>query len=391
MVKQFTGLKLLQGEFYIFKPLLILLVLSSVLTLPGCGGGEDADSSFKAPVVRVFQAQKLSQYELVQSYVGEVEAARKSRVGFEVGGMISSVSVDEGDSVSKGEILAELDTERLKARRSELAASRDQSKADLELAQITRQRTKEALDLNAVSSQDYDVADKDYQAKIASLRRAESAVDSIDVDLSKSKMKAPYDSYVTKRYLDEGEVIPSGQAVLEIIERTGPEVRVGIAGSAASGMAAGEVYSVKVLDKDYKARVKSVLPQRSESTRTVDVILTLDADSEELRDGELAALNLDKTVQKEGYWLPISSLTESSRGLWSCYVAVPLTEEEKKSDATHRLDRRELELIHQESDRVYVQGTLNDNDLVVRDGLQRLVPGQLVRLESPDAVSGGAD
>ena len=118
------------------------------------------------------------------------------------------------------------------------------------------------------------------------------------------------------------------------------------------------------------------------------MILTIDKGSEGLRDGELATLRLERSIPQKGFWLPISSITESSRGLWSCYVAVPVSEE--SVGATHKLERRELELVHEESDRVYVQGTLNEGDIVVQEGLQRLVPGQLVVLENPAAVSGGA-
>jgi len=53
-------------------------------------------------------------------------------------------------------VVARLDTARLRARRKELAATRDQAEARLELASITLRRTTEARELNAVSAQDQD-------------------------------------------------------------------------------------------------------------------------------------------------------------------------------------------------------------------------------------------
>lgn len=367
----------------------LIALVGTVMFLISCRG-EDQRESPEPLVVKTFQASENQSYLVSQNYIGELEAARKSSLGFEIGGMVSNVTVDEGDSVERGEVLAVLDTERLKARRAELLASQDQARADLELAKITRQRTKEALDLNAVSSQDYDIADKDFQAKAASLERAGSSVKSIDVDIKKSELLSPYDSIITKRFLDEGEVVPAGEAVLEIIESSAPEVRIGIAGNVAGDIEPGEKYIIRVQEKNYQGKVKSVVPQRSGSTRTVDVILTIDGSPVGLRDGELAVLKLERSVPQRGFWLPLSSITESSRGLWSCYVAVPVSDSDKSGIETHRLERRELELLHQESDRVYVQGTLQEGDVVVEEGLQRLVPGQLVKLQAPEAISGGA-
>ena len=54
--------------------------------------------------------------------------------------------------------------------------------------------------------------------------------------------------------------------------------------------------------------------------------------------------------------------------------------------ATHRISRREVELVHQESGRVFVRGRLQDGATVVSSGLHRVVPGQWVLV---DAAAGG--
>ena len=98
-----------------------------------------------------------------------------------------------------------------------------------------------------------------------------------------------------------------------------------------------------------------------------------------LEDQSFVLLELVLPQQRDGagYWLPARVLTESSRGLWSAYVAKPLAA--PRGEATHRIARRLLEVTHQEADRVFVRGALRDGDAVVAEGIQRLVPGQLVR------------
>ena len=86
--------------------------------------------------------------------------------------------------------------------------------------------------------------------------------------------------------------------------------------------------------------------------RLVD--LTLDAELDGIRRGDLATLALTTTRDEGGYWLPLTGLTESSRGLWACLVAEHLDPAGAGEPASHRLARRELEVLHFAGDRVYV-------------------------------------
>ncbi len=82
----------------------------------------------------------------------------------------------------------------------------------------------------------------------------------------------------------------------------------------------------------------------------------------------------------------MTALTEGSRGLWACYVATLIDDSERVGTETHRLRRRELEIIHQDADRVYVRVTLNDGELVIVEGLHRLVQDLPVRLANEEGL-----
>ena len=106
-----------------------------------------------------------------------------------------------------------------------------------------------------------------------------------------------------------------------------------------------------------------------------------------IRRGDLATLEIERSKPEPGFWLSMTALTESSRGLWACYVAEPVALQDRLGSETHRLRRRELEVAHQEVDRVFVRGTLSDGELVVSDGLHRLVPDQRFRSASNLALA----
>ena len=73
-------------------------------------------------VVATQAIQEQPSYEVRRSFVGRLEARRSTDTGFELGGAVLRILVDEGDAVAKGQMLARLDTKRLGAKRAELEA-----------------------------------------------------------------------------------------------------------------------------------------------------------------------------------------------------------------------------------------------------------------------------
>ncbi len=341
-------------------------------------------SSERTPVrilaVTVALARVVPTYTVSRSYVGRVESARRSELAFEVPGLISRVVPEEGDAVVAGQVIAMLDTARLRAHRTTLEAARDRARAEFELSQLTLSRHEVLVREDVISSQKWDETRKLRDARHAELRRLESEIATIDVDLDKSLLRAPFSGEIARRYVDEGSVVTAGVPVARLLETSRLEVRVGIAEADAKTIAIGSEQALRVAGRDLEARVRSVLPERGRETRTVEVILRLSNESAGLRDGDLAELAIRSPVTTTGLWLPMSALTEGARGLWSCYVAEPISARKRTDAATHRLTRRQLEVLHEESDRVFVRGTLRDGERVVVEGTQRLVPGQHVRI-----------
>jgi multidrug efflux pump subunit AcrA (membrane-fusion protein) len=96
--------------------------------------------------------------------------------------------------------------------------------------------------------------------------------------------------------------------------------------------------------------------------------------------GQIVRLQLEETVDATGFWLPTTALSEGERGLWSCLVAVPNESKTSAERRSHRVERRAVEVLHTELDRVLVRGTLNAGDRVVTRGTHRVTVGQSVRV-----------
>jgi len=364
-----------------------LVVAAAALVAANDGRDDDGGGpAGRAVVVSARPVRDADGYAVTRSFVGRVEARRRSAVGFELAGTLDRVHVDEGDEVAEGELLAELDTDRLRARRDRLMAARERASAERELAEATLRRRRALFEGDAASAQGLDEAERSARTARAALREAEASVRSVSVDLEKSLLRAPYDARVSARRADEGQVLAAAEPVLELLERSAPEARIGVAGEATEALATGQRHGLRIRGRRFPATVRALLPVRERATRTVDVLLRLESGPASVRSGDLAALELQRRIAERGFWLPLEALTASARGLWACYVTEPLSAgaAEATGDGTHRLARRELEVLHQQGDRAFVRGTLSAGELVVVEGLHRLAPGLEVRLASDE-------
>ena len=332
----------------------------------------------EALVVRTVSVARRGHHAVRRAFVGRIEPRRQSAVGFDLSGELAAVTVEEGERVERGQRLAALDTQRLRAERAELRAAAAEARAEAELAAVTLDRVRGAHGNDAASEHELDTARKRVAARRAAHRRAKRRIERVDVELAKSRLRAPFDAVVARRHLDPGHVVQAGEPVLRVLERAAPEARIGVPAAMAAALEAGDALRVRVRGRGHDAKVARILPTTERATRSVDLVLALDAPADGLRAGDLARTRLKRRVEEAGFWLPLSALTASHRGLWACYVAEPGGP--AAGGATHELVRRPIELLHAARGRAFVSGPVPDGARVVAEGLHRVVAGQPVVL-----------
>lgn len=370
-------------------------------------------------------------------FTGTVEPRRRSDLAFEGSGRIATVRVDEGDRVAEGAVLAQLDTEQLRAQRNEVSSRRvglqaqldelvagprkeviDAAKADVrafdeesQFARLQLERRKDLVDRGSISSEQFDTTRAQVRtvearlsgarARLAELEngtRAErlaaqrgalgevdAALASIDVQIERATLRAPFGGTISARLLDEGSVVSlmMPQAVFTLIETGALEARIGIPGDLLDGSLAGalngaalDLSQVELVVRGHVVAVERqrTMPDVDAGTRTIPVVFEFAVESARragVRPGDIVNLTLMTRRNERGAWLPLSALSESTRGLWSAYAVVP-------GDGGDRVERLELEVMHVQAGRAYVRGTFVGSARVVSSGAHRLVPGQAV-------------
>lgn len=171
---------------------------------------------------------------VTRRFQGQVEPAQTVNLAFQQAGEIERLTVDEGDSVRAGDVIAQLDTQILDAERTRLEASRRAVEAQLELAELTTQRQSELRDRGFASEQALDTARltlADLEARIAEI---DAGLTRIDVQLAQTRLIAPFDGTIATRLADEGTVASVGQPIVEVLQSSAPLFRVGIDPSLAN-------------------------------------------------------------------------------------------------------------------------------------------------------------
>jgi RND family efflux transporter MFP subunit len=335
-------------------------------------GGETATGGRPPLPVSVTAFREQDGYRQPQRFLGLVQAATRSNVGFEVPGTIARIAVREGDTVAAGSVLATLDLAAVESRLSAARATVAQIDSELELAHSRTERQRPLAQNGAIPAQTFDDTRLAEQALQSALEAARARLQAVEIEAGKATLRAPYDAIIGRQLLDEGAVTQPGVAVFSLIASDAREAHIGVAVEQAQHLTPGSAYSIEWRGNTYSATLRAIRPDVNPVSMTTVAIFDLPTGLNAY-DGEPVAVSLPRRVAITGGWLPLSSLLEGKRGTWTVLRL-------DGSDAALVALREVVEVLYTGVDQVYVRGTLRDGDRVIADGVHRITPGTRVRV-----------
>lgn len=359
-----------------------LLAAAAAALMTGAAAAQDAGDQSTgaqdvAPLsVAVAPVRVQDAADVVERFPGVTAPRRESQLGFEVGGVLETVIVDVGDAVVAGDALAALDLRSLDAQIAAAEASVRQAEANAKLAALTAERQRKLAGRGNAPEQALDDAAANAEVTVAAAEAARAELARLKVRRDLSILSAPYDGVITERYLDEGAIAASGAPVLDIAEADRLEIRVGLPRESARGLTVGRSYAFDVDGARIEAVLRGVTNIVDRRSQTVAAVF--DAVDADVTPGAVARLRLTGALEAEGFWAPVTALSVGRRGLWTVMIAAP----EDGAGGLYGLERRLVEMVYTEADRAYVRGAARDGELLVVSGLDRVTPGQRVRVSA---------
>src|SRR5579872_1094448 len=143
---------------------------------------------------------------------GNVQPYITSPIYSRTNGYLKKWYFDIGAHVKQGDLLAVIETPEVDQQLDQSLSNLNTAKANLALAQITKSRYETLLKSHAVSQQDVDNADGNFNTNTAIVEAAQANVKQLQALQSFEKVYAPFDGVVTARNTDIGDLINSGSS-----------------------------------------------------------------------------------------------------------------------------------------------------------------------------------
>ncbi len=144
------------------------------------------------------------------NFSGRVQAIESVEVRPRVSGMIDSIHFEEGQLVKKGDPLFTIDPRPFQAEVARTQAVEAAAEAHLALAQITLDRSKRLIDSHAIAQNELDASNDGLLEAQATLKAAQAAVQTAQLNLEYSSITAPVDGRVSRAEITVGNLVGAG-------------------------------------------------------------------------------------------------------------------------------------------------------------------------------------
>ena len=349
--------------------------LALTLVLGGCGKEEKA----AAPEIRAVRTVTVEPREAgeTMSLTGEIQPRYQADIGFRVNGKILERPVDVGTTVKKGDLLARLDPQQYRQEFEVAKADVAAAAAELTRSQAQESRKRELVKNGHATRADYDTAVRAFKTAQAQLDAARARQVQASENLGYTELKADNDGIVTAVGADSGQVVSAGQMVVRLA-RPGEIEAVFNVGEAALANPpkdpAVEVRLVSNPEITTAGKVRYVSPQADPATRTFTVRVALPDAPPQMRLGATVSGKVT-TSETRIITLPGSALFEKD-GKPAVWLV--------GADGTVQL--QPIAVARYQDNSVVVGSGLAQGEIVVTAGVQKLIPGEKVRLMTASAA-----
>ena len=226
-----------------------------------------------------------------------LESRNEADIITRVTGIIEELTVEEGDYVEKGQLLAKVD-----ARRYQLTLD----KAEAELAGIEQELKRSSLmaEKQLVSAQASDKLKYQYRAAIAARELAA-------LDLNDSKVVAPISGYIAKRFIRAGHFTQGYQKLFHIVDQSNLEAIVYLPEHQLSNVQIGQqavLHFSARQGKQFLAKIRSISPVIDSRSGTFKVTLSLGNEDLALKPGMFAQIALTFDTHKDTLTIPTDAI-----------------------------------------------------------------------------------
>ncbi len=242
---------------------------------------------------------------------GEVEAVNKATVSSQTAGRVEKLHYDVDDFVAKGSILVEFTNTEQKAALNQALSNAKAAKIAFEQALTDYERIKDIYAKKLVAKSQLDQALSNKNALEARYKAAQSAVVSAKKQQEYTVIRAPYDGIVTKRFVEQGEVVSPGTPIMEGLSLNKLRVVTYIPEKIINQAKANPQAKVIINGKQFNPKSITVFPYADRLSRTFKTRIDLETGETSLFPGMTVKVAL-KVGEKNTIIIPHNAVIHRS-------------------------------------------------------------------------------
>ena len=321
---------------------------------------ENKEQNTKAPTRVTTQVVSPGMVDNAQTYVGIVEEREATAVSFTGMGVVKRMLVNEGQAVSRGQLIAEMDDTQARNLLSGAEAQMAQANDALE-------RYRMLHDAGSLP----EVQWVEIQSKVA---QAKSQLEVARKNLADCRLVAPVSGIIGKKLVGTGETALPSQAVVSILDISTVKVKVSIPEAEISGIGAGTPSMIKVdaINSSFTGGRIEKGVQADALTHTYDIRINVANGNRKLLPGMVANVSLTPTPSPRGegssHLVPVTAVQKKSDGSLFVWTV-------GKDSTAHRVNVSTGETM---GNHIAITNGITEGDRIVTEGYQKLSEGPKV-------------
>jgi membrane fusion protein, multidrug efflux system len=301
----------------------------------GGGFGGPGGGGMRVPMTVELGSAKRGDVAAHLTVVGNLIGLQTIDVAPRTAGRLLSVSVQLGDSVRRGQVIAKVEDREIAEQVNQAEASMEvsratirQREADLKVAELNFDRSKNLFSRQLLAKQALDDAESRYLAAVAQVDLAkaqqsqnEARLQELKFNLQNTVITSPVDGFVGKRNVDPGAMVSTNTAIASVVEISRLKLVVNVVEKDLRMVTAGDVGVVEVdayPGEKFNGRIARVAPVLDPATRTAPIEIEIPNRDNRLKPGMYARITLTIEERKNALLAPKAAVVdfENKRGVW---------------------------------------------------------------------------
>jgi multidrug efflux system membrane fusion protein len=392
-------------------------IVLALLALAGVGGylaytrfhGDQTQSSTPAgskPPARatpVLAARaRRGDMNLYLTGLGTVTALNTVTVRSRVDGQIDKVAFTEGQMVHEGDLLVEIDPRPFQVQLAQMEAQLARDQALLKNARTDLDRYEQAKD--AVPAQQLATQAATVSQFEASIRSDQAQIDNARLQLTYSRITSPITGRIGLRLVDLGNLVRANDATgLAVVAQTQPisvifSLPEDSLRSVLPKVREGKTLTVEAYDRELSTRFASgtllaLDNQVDPNTGTIRLKAIFPNEKETLYPNQFVNARLLTDTRKEAVIVPAAAIQQSPQSIFVYVVKLdPPSKESPPPGQAPRMEgvveTRTVKTGPSEAEEIIIESGVEAGDLVVTDGVDKLIPKARVSVKISEATRG---